>query len=76
MNLEEITAELNRMRIRDAAHHAALQMLYAGAPAGLSASLRGLADSYLELSLVTTIPDESRNLFRDTLFSIAPERAH
>jgi hypothetical protein len=73
MDAKAVERELLRLGTREAAHHVALQVMLSDAPPELRASLRKMASMYEDLSLTSTIPDEWRAEFQQTLLSLAGE---
>lgn len=73
MNLEEITSELQRLRRRDEAHHLALRVLYA-LPSAPAADLLEIATQLDDLLLAHPLPDAERELMRETLLDLMPQR--
>jgi hypothetical protein len=71
MDTEAIEKHLIRLSTREAAHLVALQAILAASPPALGEKLRRMAAIYGDLSLATSIPDEWRAEFQETLLSLA-----
>ncbi len=72
MDLDEITAHLERLQVRDAAHHLALRALCAQS-SPTRESLRRSAEAAQAELLAQPLPDDLRELFVQTLTQLFRE---